>query len=155
MLRNIKTEIKIKKFGSILLRILPFELSAVIVIVVPSSTAFPTSILCFNTVPVSFAVSSSYTTSTFSFASVSSFLAASSVLPITYGTDTCSFALALGLELESRFYFWPPHCIGSSPGQGSDLSCSCSNDRSLTHCAGLGIKPASWLCRDAANSIVP
>lgn len=34
MLRNIKTEIKIKKFGSILLRILPFELSAVIVIVV-------------------------------------------------------------------------------------------------------------------------
>lgn len=34
MLRNIKTEIKIKKFGSIRLKILPFALSAVIVIVV-------------------------------------------------------------------------------------------------------------------------
>ena len=25
----------------------------------------------------------------------------------------------------------------------------------LTHCAGPGIKPASWHCRDAANPIVP
>ena len=40
-------------------------------------------------------------------------------------------------------------------GQGSDLSRSCSNARSLTHCAGLGIEPASWHCRDAANPIVP
>ena len=25
----------------------------------------------------------------------------------------------------------------------------------LTHCAGLGIKPASWCCRDAADPIAP
>ena len=45
--------------------------------------------------------------------------------------------------------------------QGSDSSCSCDpchsrgNTRSLTHCAGPGIEPASWWCRDTTNSIVP
>ena len=48
-----------------------------------------------------------------------------------------------------------------SPGQGSEpnltfhLRRSCSNAGSLTHCAGLGIKPASWHCRDTSNPITP
>ena len=47
------------------------------------------------------------------------------------------------------------------PGQGSDpshncrLSPCCSNTRSLTPCAGLGIEPASQRSQDAADPIVP
>ena len=47
------------------------------------------------------------------------------------------------------------------PGQGSDLSYSCDlshscgNTRSLTHCAGPGIKPVSQCFQDATNPIVP
>ena len=47
------------------------------------------------------------------------------------------------------------------PGQGSDPSHSCelrqssSNAGSLTHCAGLGIKPASRCSQDTADSIAP
>ena len=47
------------------------------------------------------------------------------------------------------------------PGQGSDLSrsfnvcCSYGNARALIHCAGHGIEPASWCCRDAADPIAP
>ena len=48
-----------------------------------------------------------------------------------------------------------------SPGQGSDpsLSCdlchSCGNMGSLTHCARLGIKPASQCSQNATNPCVP
>ena len=44
------------------------------------------------------------------------------------------------------------------PGQGSDPSCSrcllckCSNTRSLTHCARLGIEPVPQHRRDAIDS---
>ena len=38
---------------------------------------------------------------------------------------------------------------------GSDLHRNCSNTRSLTHCAGLGIEPASQCSRDADSPIVP
>ena len=46
------------------------------------------------------------------------------------------------------------------PGQGSDLSHSrdlghSCNARSLSHCAGLGIEPASQRSQDAAHPILP
>ena len=47
------------------------------------------------------------------------------------------------------------------PGQRSDLSCSCDlcqscgNAGSSTHCAGLGIEPASQLSQDATDPIAP
>jgi len=47
------------------------------------------------------------------------------------------------------------------PGQGSDLRSSedlrhsCGSTRSLTHCAGLGIEPASQGSHDAADPVVP
>ena len=47
------------------------------------------------------------------------------------------------------------------PGQGSDLSCrcnlscSCSNARSLIPCAGLGIEPVSQGSQDATNPDAP
>ena len=47
------------------------------------------------------------------------------------------------------------------PGQGSDLSHSrdlshsCDNDGSLTHCAGLGIELVSQLFQDAPDPIEP
>ena len=44
---------------------------------------------------------------------------------------------------------------GSDPSHSQDLSCSCSNDRSLTHCARLGIEPASQRSQDAADPVVP
>ena len=42
-------------------------------------------------------------------------------------------------------------------GQGSDPTCATAVAAldPLTHCAGLGIEPASWSCRDALNPIVP
>ena len=40
-------------------------------------------------------------------------------------------------------------------GQGLDLSCSCSNAGSLTHCAELGIEPTSQSSQDAADPIAP
>ena len=52
------------------------------------------------------------------------------------------------------FCFWPPRSIREFPGQGSDpqgsceLSHSCSNARSLTHCARPGVELTS---QDAAN----
>ena len=62
--------------------------------------------------------------------------------------------LVLPLEVFFCFlrFFWflflaiPWHM--EFPGHGSDLSCSCGNAGSLTHCAGLGIKPASQCSRD-------
>ena len=47
------------------------------------------------------------------------------------------------------------------PGQGSDpsyscnLSHSCGNAGSLTHCAGLGMEPASQCTQDATNPVGP
>ena len=55
------------------------------------------------------------------------------------------------------FLFWLPHGIWRVPGPEQscsyNLSCSCRNARSLTHCAGLGIKPASQYSQDAANPL--
>ena len=39
------------------------------------------------------------------------------------------------------------------PGITSNLSHNCGNARSLTHCAGPGIEPASQHSRDAANPV--
>ena len=51
------------------------------------------------------------------------------------------------------------------PGQGSDLSCSCTpvanytaagaRPDPLTHCARPGIEPVSWQCRDTADPTAP
>ena len=47
------------------------------------------------------------------------------------------------------------------PGQGTDLShscdlsCSCGDAGSLTHCAGLGVKPASPCSQDAPDPAAP
>ena len=41
-------------------------------------------------------------------------------------------------------------------GQGSNLSFSfeaAATQDPLTHCAGLGMEPASWCCRDTADPI--
>ena len=52
------------------------------------------------------------------------------------------------------FLFWLPCSIWSSWARCScHLSCSCSNAGSLTHCAGLGIEPASQHSRDAIYSV--
>lgn len=65
-------------------------------------------------------------------------------------------SLSLSLPL-SRL----PHCMWKFPGQGSDLSLSfnlcysCSKASSLTHCAGLGLKPTFWHCRDTADPAEP
>ena len=40
-------------------------------------------------------------------------------------------------------------------GQGSDLSYSCHNARSLTNSAGLRSEPVPWCCRDAMDPIAP
>ena len=59
------------------------------------------------------------------------------------------------------FLFGPPHSNMEFLGQGPYLSCncylcwSCSNTRSLTHCARLGIEPVSQCSRDPADPIVP
>ena len=59
------------------------------------------------------------------------------------------------------FSFLTPPRHMEFPSQGSDLShsfdlcCSCGNARSSTHCAGLGIEPVSWCCRDAFDPIAP
>ena len=44
---------------------------------------------------------------------------------------------------------------GSDVSHSCDLHHSCSNSGFLTHCAGLGIEPASQRFRDPANPIVP
>ena len=66
------------------------------------------------------------------------------------GTASCLLLLLFLLLFFSSFSLFLAtlqHMV--FPGQGSDpscswdLCCSCSNAGSLTHCAGLGIKPAS------------
>ena len=44
---------------------------------------------------------------------------------------------------------------GSDPSLSHDLSHSCGNARSLTHCARLGIKPVTHHSQDAADPIAP
>ena len=44
---------------------------------------------------------------------------------------------------------------GSDLGHSCDPSYSCSNTRSLTHCARQGIEPVPQCSQDAAESIVP
>ena len=61
------------------------------------------------------------------------------------------------------FFFWPPCGIGRSQVRESDLShrcdlcCSLSRAGSLNPppCAGPGIEPASWGCRDTPSVLVP
>ena len=58
----------------------------------------------------------------------------------------------LSFCLSVCFLFWPSHGIWSSgPGIRSELQLqhSCTNARSLTHCAGLGIKQVSQICRQS------
>ena len=56
-------------------------------------------------------------------------------------------------------FFLAALCHMEFPGQGSDPSCrfdlshSCSNARSFTHCAGPGIKPASQQSQEAADPV--
>ena len=49
----------------------------------------------------------------------------------------------VGAPISFLFSFSAVPWHTESPAQGSDPSHSCSNAGSLTHCAGLGIKPAS------------
>ena len=44
---------------------------------------------------------------------------------------------------------------GSDPSRSHDLSHSCGNAISLTHCARLGSKPASQCSQDSADPIAP
>jgi len=58
------------------------------------------------------------------------------------------------------FHVWPPNRIWHSRSRehiqaSLDLSRNCSTIRSLTHCAGLGIKSTSQLSPNAANSVGP
>ena len=59
------------------------------------------------------------------------------------------------------FYFLATPWNMDFPGQGSDPSgsysicCSCSNNRSLTHCAQLGIEHVSQHSRHAAYPVAP
>ena len=69
----------------------------------------------------------------------------------------------VGLSLSLFLSFFPPFLAAQwhmeFPGQGSDLSrschqnCSCGNVRSLTHCAGPGIKPVSQCSQEAADPV--
>ena len=43
----------------------------------------------------------------------------------------------------------------SDPSYGYDLHHNGSSAGSLTHCAGLGIEPASWHSTDTADPVVP
>ena len=59
------------------------------------------------------------------------------------------------------FYFLPPYDIWSSRAgdqiQATFVTCIAAGLTSdlLIHCAGPGIKPASWCCRDASDPIMP
>ena len=65
-----------------------------------------------------------------------------------------------GLEALFFFFFFFPFLAtlqhlelldqGSDLSHSSDLHCSCGHARSLTHCAGWGMEPASQGSRDAA-----
>ena len=66
------------------------------------------------------------------------------------------------LCLSLNFFFFlatPQHMEvpdqGSELSHGCDLGCICGNSRSLTYCAGLGIKPVSQCSQDRADPIAP
>ena len=58
-------------------------------------------------------------------------------------------------------FFQPPWGIWSSLARDqiqaavANYAAPAARPESLTHCAGPGIKPASWRCRDATNLTVP
>ena len=70
--------------------------------------------------------------------------------------DTCST-----WSNASFFFFLATRQHIEFPGQGSDLSHSCNLCQAmatwdhLTHCALLGIEPASWCCREATDPTAP
>ena len=76
-------------------------------------------------------------------------------------TDTSPVLNFLTHNRNSFFSFLATLGHMEFPGQGSDLSrsCdprySCGNRGSLTHCAELGIEPATQCTRDVANPIAP
>lgn len=57
------------------------------------------------------------------------------------------------------FFFFGHSAAFGVPGPGiRDLSCSCDLRHSQipwSHCAGLGIDPVSWHCRDSADPVAP
>ena len=58
------------------------------------------------------------------------------------------------------FYFWPLHTYGvPRPGIRSEVQLpsipQLQPRLALTHCGGLGIKPASRCCREAADTTAP
>ena len=65
-----------------------------------------------------------------------------------------NFTFLLSFSLFFFFFFsliWMPYGMWKFLGQGSDLSQRTAPDP-LTHCAGPGIKPASWCCRNATDA---
>ena len=52
------------------------------------------------------------------------------------------------------FLSWPPLSIWSSQAR-DQIRAAVATPDPLTHCAGLGIEPASWCCRDATNPGAP
>lgn len=52
---------------------------------------------------------------------------------------------------------WPMEFpgLGSDLSRSFDLHHSCGNVGSITHCDRLGIEPASWCYRDAADPMAP
>lgn len=60
-----------------------------------------------------------------------------------------------GILRSISFFFLAAPWHIEFPSQGSALSRSCGSIRSLTHCAGLGIKLASQHCRDTVDAIAP
>ena len=61
----------------------------------------------------------------------------------------------------SSFHFWPPHGIWGSWARNQIQAAVAAyaevtaTSDPLTHCARLGIEPASWHHRDAADSVAP
>ena len=74
---------------------------------------------------------------------------------LSYGFDNPSFIsfffLSFLASLQRREFLGQ----GSDPSYSCDLSHTCGNTGSLTHCARLGIKPLSWHSQDAANPVAP
>ena len=52
------------------------------------------------------------------------------------------------------FSFWLPHSIWSFWARDATYTVAAATLDLLTHCAGLGIEPAFWHCRDTADLVV-
>ena len=61
----------------------------------------------------------------------------------------------LGVESELQVLAYTTAIAMPDPSHICDLSHSCGNAGSLTHCAGPGIKPASQRSQDATDPVVP